>query len=279
MKAKLEDIPSQKGASSFYTYRFQVPYFEFKWHYHPEYELTYIVKGSGYRIVGNSYAYFTAGDLVLLGSNVPHTWSGKMDSEENSEAIVIQFSKEFIAPFLQLDEGKAIKRLLEQADRGLYFADHAVLASNLQDLPNATGMDRVVKLLSILEMLSQNSATHIASNSFHTVVSQKSELRINKVCLFIQHNFTSKISLKDVAALLYMTESNFCKFFKKSTGKTYSDYVNELRINESARLLVQTEKSISQVAFDCGFESLSYFNRVFFTKKACTPSVYRKQRK
>ena len=275
MKATLEDIRSEKGTFSFYTYRFQVPYFEFKWHYHPEYELTYIVKGSGYRIVGNSYAYFTAGDLVLLGSNVPHTWSGKMDSEENSEAIVIQFSKEFIAPFLQLDEGKAIKRLLEQADRGLYFADHAVLAANLQDLPNASGMDRVVKLLSILEMLSQNSATHIASNSFHTVVSQKSELRINKVCLFIQHNFTSKISLKDVAALLYMTESNFCKFFKKSTGKTYSDYVNELRINESARLLVQTEKSISQIAFDCGFETLSYFNRVFFTKKASTPSVYR----
>lgn len=178
-----------------------------------------------------------------------------MDSEENSEAIVIQFSKEFIAPFLQLDEGKAIKLLLEQADRGLYFADHAALAANLQDLPIATGMDRVVKLVSILDMLSQNSATHIASNSFHTVVSPKSELRINKVCLFIQHNFTSKISLKDVAALLYMTESNFCKFFKKSTGKTYSDYVNELRINEAARLLVQTEKSISQISFDCGFET------------------------
>jgi AraC-like DNA-binding protein len=254
-----------------------VPYFEFKWHYHPEYELTYIIKGSGHRLVGNSYAYFSAGDLVLLGSNLPHTWSGKMESEGNSEAIVIQFSKEFMAPFLQLDEGKAIKQLLEQANRGLHFEDHTTLADRLIDLTNATGMDRIVKLISILELLSQQSATPIASNAFHTVASPKSELRINKVCLFIQHNFTGKISLKEVADLIHLTESNFCKFFKKATGKTYSDYINEIRINEASRLLLQTEKNINQIAYACGFETLSYFNRVFFSKKGTTPSNYRKE--
>jgi AraC-like DNA-binding protein len=276
MKATLEDIRSEKGTSSFYTYRFEVPYFEFKWHYHPEYELTYIIKGSGYRLVGNSYAYFCAGDLVLLGSNLPHTWSGKVDAEESSEAIVIQFSKEFMDPFLQLEEGKAIKQLLEQANRGLHFEDHTTLTDRLIDLTNATGMDRVVNLISILELLSQQSAKPIASNSFHTVASPKSELRINKVCLFIQHNFTNKIALKEVADLLYMTESNFCKFFKKATGKTYSDYVNEIRINEASRLLVQSEKSINQISYACGFETLSYFNRVFFRKKGTTPTVFRK---
>jgi AraC-like DNA-binding protein len=277
MKATLEDIRSEKGTSSFYTYRFEVPYFEFKWHYHPEYELTYIIKGCGYRIVGNSYTYFSAGDLVLLGSNLPHTWSGKKESEGNSEAIVIQFSKEFMAAFLQLDEGKAIKQLLDQADRGLHFQDDVALADRLVDLTNAKGMDRVLKLISILELLSQQPAKPIASNSFHTVVSPKSELRINKVCLFIQHNFTSKISLKEVADLIHLTESNFCKFFKKSTGKTYSDYINEIRINEASRLLVQTEQNINQISYACGFETLSYFNRVFFSKKGTTPSNYRKE--
>ena len=275
MKAKLEDIPSQKGASSFYTYRFQVPYFEFKWHYHPEYELTYIVKGSGYRIVGNSYAYFTAGDLVLLGSNVPHTWSGKRDDEEQSEAIVIQFSKQFITPFLQLEESTAIKQLLAHADRGISFEAKDDLVSQLMNLTAAAGMDRVLQLLSVLDVLAKTPNKPIASNAFHTILSPKSELRINKVCLHLQNHFTQKLSLQEIANLVFMTESNFCKFFKKSTGKTYSDYVNELRINEAARLLVQTEKSISQIAFDCGFETLSYFNRVFFTKKACTPSAYR----
>jgi AraC-like DNA-binding protein len=101
-------------------------------------------------------------------------------------------------------------------------------------------------------------------------------MRINKVCLYIQNNFYTKISLKEVADLIFLTESNFCKFFKKATGKTYSDYLNELRINEACRLLVQTEKSINQISFECGFESLSYFNRVFLSKKEMTPSKYRK---
>jgi AraC-like DNA-binding protein len=95
--------------------------------------------------------------------------------------------------------------------------------------------------------------------------------------LFIQNNFNNKIALKQVADLLHLTESNFCKFFKKATGKTYSDYLNEMRINEACRLLVQTEKSVNQIAFDCGFETLSYFNRVFLNKKGITPSGYRKQ--
>ena len=111
MKAILEDIKTNQGISSFHVFRYQVPYFQFKWHYHPEFELTYIVKGNGYRIVGNSYEPFTDGDLVLLGSNLPHTWSGKADGDVNSDAIVIQFSSEFISPFLELNESILIKKI------------------------------------------------------------------------------------------------------------------------------------------------------------------------
>ena len=276
MKAILEDVKSNQGTSSFYAFRYQVPFFQFKWHYHPEYELTYIVKGNGYRIVGNSYEYFNDGDLVLLGNHLPHTWSGKLNDDIKSDAVVIQFSKEFIAPFLGLNESLLIKNMLDTSVRGIRFEPDEELVSKIIALTETNGVDKILKLISVLDDLSKKQPILIASNSFHNVVSKKNEMRINKVCLYIQNNFYTKISLKEVADLIFLTESNFCKFFKKATGKTYSDYLNELRINEACRLLVQTEKSINQISFECGFETLSYFNRVFLNKKGVTPSLFRK---
>ena len=238
--------------------------------------MTYIVKGNGYRIVGNSYEPFADGDLVLLGSNLPHTWSGKADGDVNSDAIVIQFSNEFISSFLEFNESKLIKKMLESSLRGINFEPDEQLVTKIIEITETNGVDRILKLISILDILSKKQIKLIAPNTFHNVVSKKSEVRINKVCLFIQNNFQNKIYLKEVADLIYLTESNFCKFFKKATGKTYSDYVNEIRINEASRLLIQSDKTISQISFECGFETLSYFNRVFLNKKGITPSVYRK---
>ncbi len=276
MKAILEDIKTNQGISSFHAFRYQVPYFQFKWHYHPEFELTYIVKGNGYRIVGNSYEPFNDGDLVLLGSNLPHTWSGKADGDVNSDAIVIQFSSEFISSFLELNESLLIKKMLDSSLRGINFEPDEQLVTKIIEITETNGVERILKLISILDILSKKQIKLIAPNTFHNVVSRKSEVRINKVCLFIQNNFQNKIYLKEVADLIYLTESNFCKFFKKATGKTYSDYVNEIRVNEASRLLFQSDKTISQISFECGFETLSYFNRVFLNKKGITPSVYRK---
>jgi len=279
MKAVLEDIKLQQGTSSFYAYQFQVPFFEFKWHYHPEYELTYIVKGNGYRIVGNTYENYTEGDLVLLGPNLPHTWTGKAVENESFEAIVIQFSKEFITSFLGFDESYSIKNLLENSARGIAFEATQDLVQAIKSLIEKEGMDRILQLISALNQLAQSNYTLITPNTFHTIASKKSELRINEVCLFIQNKFNSNITLKQVASQIYLTESNFCKFFKKATGKTFSDYLNEIRINEASRLLLQTDKTISQISFECGFETLSYFNRVFLKKKNQTPSGFRNNNK
>lgn len=276
MKAKLEDIASEKGHSSFYAYRFRVPFFEFKWHYHPEYELTCIIKGNGYRIVGNSYEQFVEGDLVLLGTNLPHTWSNKLNESSHSEAVVIQFSKEFISPFIGLNEGHLIKNMLEASARGMRFEADETFGLKMIELTECQGIERIIKLISLLDDLSQKTADIIAPNTFHNIVSKKSEMRINTVCVHIQNNFYNNLSLKEVADLISLTESNFCKFFKKATGTTYSNYLNEIRINEASRMLVQTDKTISQICFDCGFETLSYFNRVFLKKKAITPSYYKK---
>jgi AraC-like DNA-binding protein len=277
MKAVFEDIPSKKGAASFYSTRISVPSFEFKWHYHPEYELTYIVRGSGYRIVGNSHEHFSAGDLVLLGSNLPHTWWGKQEDGSPSEAVVIQFSNAFIEPFLQLQESQSIKELLAKASRGLRWDKEEMLFHSIEELGNQAEFNRILSLLSILQTLSQKESTQLASDSYQNVLSKKFESRINKVCSYLQLHFSESISLKQVADLVYMSESNFCKFFKKATSTTFSDYLNELRINEACHLLLSTEDNISKIAHDSGFESLSYFNRVFLKKMKLTPSVFRRK--
>jgi AraC-like DNA-binding protein len=277
MKAILEDIPSKKGAASFYSTRISVPAFEFKWHYHPEYELTYIVRGSGYRIVGNSHEHFSAGDLVLLGSNLPHTWWGKQEDGSPSEAIVIQFSNAFIEPFLQLKESQSIKELLTKASRGLRWDNDQMLFHSIEELGNQGEFNRILSLLFILQTLSQIESSQLASDSYQNVLSKKFESRINKVCSYLQLHFSESISLKQVADLVYMSESNFCKFFKKATSTTFSDYLNDLRINEACQLLLSSEDNVSKIAHDCGFESMSYFNRVFLRKMNLTPSVFRRK--
>ena len=276
MKAILEDIPSKKGKASFYSTRITVPSFEFKWHYHPEYELTYIVSGSGYRIVGNSNEHFSSGDLVLLGNNLPHTWWGKNEDGSPSEAIVIQFSSEFIEPFLRLNEGKSIKELLAKSAKGIRFESDSSMVENLMSLSETKELNSILSLLSLLQDLTEKPTANLCADSYHNVISKKFETRINKVCTYIQNHYSKSISLKQVSDLVFMTESNFCKFFKKATSTTFSDYLNDLRINEACHLLIYSEDTVSKISHDCGFESLSYFNRVFLRKKQLTPSGFRR---
>ncbi|MEY4805304.1 MAG: hypothetical protein RL331_1830 [Bacteroidota bacterium] len=277
MKAQLEDIPSKQGGASFYHTKISVPAFEFKWHYHPEYELTYILKGNGYRVVGNSHEQFVTGDLVLLGSKLPHTWWGKNEDGSPSEAIVIQFSSAFIEPFLKLNEGQAIKDLLAQAAKGIRFESDGLFVQKLLSLDQTKELESVLALLSLLQDLTTKPGTILCPDSYHNVISKKFETRINKVCTYIQNHYAESISLKQVSDLVFMSESNFCKFFKKATSTTFSDYLNDLRINEACHLLLSSEDNVSKIAHDCGFESLSYFNRVFLKKKQVTPSGFRNQ--
>lgn len=276
MKAVLEDIPSKIVSASFYVSRISVPSFEFKWHYHPEYELTYIVNGTGYRMVGNSKEPFSSGEIVLLGSNLPHTWWGKLEDGGHSEAVVIQFSKEFIGTFTQLHECQSIVSLLEKAARGIRFEPHTILQDRIMALTKASGLDSLLNLLSILGDMANIPSSQICLETYQPVNSQKFETRINKVCAYIQHHFSESITLTQLANMLHMSESNFCKFFKKAMNTTCSDYLNDLRINEACHMLLSTEDSIGRIAHACGFDSISYFNRVFLKKKMLTPSKFRK---
>ncbi|MCZ8168523.1 MAG: AraC family transcriptional regulator [Flavobacterium sp.] len=276
MKPIFENIPHDKGASSFHAYRIVVPFFEFKWHFHPEYELTYIVKGSGYRLVGNTYEDFQVGDLVLLGRNVPHTWSGKSLDGGSVEAVVIQFGKEPMQSLLASPEGAALHHLFNEAAHGVRFPVREVWIEQLNRLLAMEGMLRMLHGLALLEELAQAPYERISPNPIQHSFSPQQELRINTICRYIMNHFSDPLTVEKVATVSGMSTSNFCKFFKKATGKTFSDYVNEIRIQEACILLRETERKISTVASDCGFETLSYFNRVFLTKKKCRPMAYRK---
>lgn len=266
-----EDIKSRQGNRSFVAYAFEADHFPFHLHYHPEFELTLITKGRGERMVGDRLCYFEAGDLVLMGANVPHTWT----SREQSSAVVIQFSQTFMQAFLSFEEFKDIKNLLKNAQYGLFFPSHLPISSSIQALPAQEGFFQVLKLLEILHHLAHSSFEWITTHR-PFVFNQQSEKRINKVCHFIQENYQKPLPLREIAGLIHLSESAFCKFFKKTTGKTFSEYVNFIRVQAVCRALQESDNTIAEIAFASGFESLTYFNRVFKTAKGMTPKTFRK---
>ena len=276
MKAILENITNQTSINAF---SFETQYFEFKWHYHPEFELTFITKGKGMRMVGDNYENFEAGDLVLLGSGIQHTWISEPETGKFVSAVVIQFTSEFIKSFIDLKEFMSIRKLLNASSRGLSFekikSDNVIY--NIKQLPFLNGINQITSLLNILDELSISEKKILASTYFLPKINRDNENRINTIFDYIRQNATSKISLKAAADLIVLTVSAFCKFFKKMTGKTFSDYVNDFRIGNACYMLTETDKTISQIALEVGFENLTYFNRVFLKKKICTPKQYRMQ--
>lgn len=276
MKPAREHIKTDKDNPSMVAYHLTIPSFKFFWHYHPEYELTQILKGSGKRMVGDSYESFKDGDLVLLGPHLPHTWIDEKNRRKiKSEAVVIQFSESMFAGFAELGVFEKVKRMLDNCRVGLHFKRNESLDDRIRGLPQLKGINRISALLSLLEELSHQKAKRLSSPHFVLPKGKENERRINKVCAFIQNNFPSRITIHEAANTIHLSPSAFCKFFKKVTGKTFSDYVNEIRISTACLQLIETDEPVSVIAAACGFENLSYFNRVFLKKKKISPGNYR----
>jgi AraC-like DNA-binding protein len=276
MKALFEDIESKKGNHSFLAYSLTLPSFEFKWHYHPEYELTLITKGNGRRLVGDSYENYEAGDLVLLGPGLPHTWVTNPGMKTKASAVVIQFSEKFIHSFLQHPEFSAIASLLSASARGLYFASKN-LADEIKRLPDTKGVEKITGLISILQKLTEQKPKKLTSEYFNAVRGRENEKRINVICRYVQKHSSENIELERAAELVHLSRSAFCKFFKRVTGKTFTDYVNDIRIGNACQLLIESDKLVSEIAYEIGFQNLAYFNRVFIKKKQATPRQFREK--
>jgi len=279
MKPRYEDLKALRGSHSFRAFRRVSKQFEFNWHYHPEYELTWVEKGHGNRLVGDHFGHFEPDDLVMIGKDLPHTWASDQAIKGRLSATVIQFDEEILKSFLRLKEFEAVKKLLWRARLGLFFPRRNIqsLIPLVKGLPAKKGVEKVSALLRILDLLTRLKPVTLASLYFEPVRGDLAKNRIIRVHQYIQDNASEKISVSEAAALIHLSKSAFCKFFKRTTGHTFSWYVNEIRIGQAAVLLAESDKTVADICYSCGFESLTYFNRIFLKKKGLSPREFRKK--
>lgn len=279
MKAFFEKIPAIEEMS-FLARGIVIPYFDAPLHYHPEYELTLIVKGNGKRFVGDSIENFEAGDLVLLGSNLPHFWRSDKNFYENeepiSEAIVIQFSTDFVKNILEkLPECISIVTMLNLSKVGIKFSE--TFKSFFAKIIEEKGTKRLIALIDLLENLSQTTDYQLlASEHFNIKPDDAENERMRKILEFTLDNFQNEISIHTIAEIAHLTVPSFCRYFKSRTRKTYVDYLNEIRLSHARKLLINSELGISQVGLECGFRNLSHFHRIFKNQVGVTPLAYRR---
>lgn len=276
MLPRIENVPTQAG-SALSVRRFVEPAWPFNWHVHPEHELTLILRGQGQRYVGDHMEDFFPGDLVLIASNVPHTWQADPGSERGCESVVIQFMDDALGQdFFELPELASARQLLSRAQRGLRFTSSKDIAEELEALPEKTPSRRLLGFLNCLDLLANAPHTTLASHPATSSLRSDDQQRIDRVCLYVQEHHTAPIRLQEVADLAGMTRTSFCRFFQRLMGRPFMAYVHELRVSAACKLLTQTDLSVSDVCFRVGFGNIANFNRVFKRLRGKTPSQYRK---
>ena len=254
--------------------------FDFPLHYHEEYELNLIINAKGAkRIVGDHIEAIDELELVLVGPNLYHAWfTHKCESEEIRE-LTIQFHKDlFEERFLRKNQLSFIKTMFEKAQRGILFSPETIerLQPRILALGQKNGFDSVLELLSILHDLStsRNIRTLSDSSSNQEQLHYNSR-RIEKVFEYMNAHYSRAITLTEVAKVANMPEASFSRFIKKRIGNTFIDSLNEIRLGHATRMLIETTHNVAEVAYKCGFNNISNFNRTFKKKKGCTPKEFR----
>ncbi len=279
---KLED-------QSFYLEEVNKPYFIDLWHFHPEIEILYVREGFGTRYVGDNISSFYPGDLVIIGSNTPHVWSCSSDflnpqNNLNASAICIQFVEDFIGkPSAGIPELHLMNEFLNKAKQGIQFVNntHNILVRHIKELPSKRGMDRLIGLLTILNIMSASTDVKYLSSHNYTpgMINSEDKYRMEIIFRYVIQKFPEKINLEEIAALVNLTPPSFCRYFKSRTTKVFSAFVNEVRIGNSCKMLIENKHSISRVCYLSGFNYLSNFNRQFRKIKGMTPSEFQRKYK
>ena len=255
--------------------------FDFPLHYHEEFELNFIQNAKGAkRMIGDHVEEIDDLELILVGPNLQHGWFTNKCKESAIIEITIQFHKDlFHDKFLQRNQMAYMKNMFERSLRGIMFSKETILSimPRLVDLPQKNGFDSVLELTSILHNLSISSHIRTLSDTTFNNIDTLSynSRRIENTMTYINNNFEKNIKLTDAAKVATMSEVAFCRFFKLRTGKTFIDTLNEVRIGHASRMLMDTTHSINEIAYRCGFNNISNFNRIFKKKKECTPKEFR----
>jgi len=284
MKAIEQRLPRDYD-KSFIVFIEKGKFFPCPWHYHPEYELVLVTKSKGRRMVGDHIGYFEEGDLVFIGSMVPHLWINDSEyydsaTEDLAEAIVIQFEEIFIGEgFLDIPEMHPFKTFLTLSNQGMVIKGNARLkiTALMKEMVNMNGIQRLAGLFNIFDVLANNSEFDLlASPGYLKDILFNGPDRFNLIIEYILRNFHHNITLPEVASQANMAVTTFCNFFKEHHRITFVEYLNRVRIGHACQLLGSTKKTVAEIAYECGYKNLANFNRQFKKIKKMTPVELRK---
>lgn len=254
--------------------------FDFPLHFHEEFELNFIENAAGAkRIVGDNIEVIPDIELVLVGANTPHGWFTHECKSQDIHEITLQFHKDlFDEKFLKRNQMSFVRSLLERASRGIVFSKDTVnlIKPRLMNLTQTNGFCSIMELMSILHDLSVSRNMRILTTlSFANENTTYDSRRIEKAFEYMKNNYEKEITLEDISKIANMSIVSFSRFIKKSTGKTFIDSFNDIRLGHASRLLIDTRLSIAEVSYKCGYNNLSYFNRIFKKKHSYTPKEFR----
>lgn len=255
--------------------------FECPWHAHPECELILVLESNGYRVVGDHVSEIKSQDLVLVGSDLPHIWKNDPQGPgtHQVDAILLQFEQRLLESLLQFPALAHVRRLLDRSRRGLHIVGptHARVSGIMKRMPYLDRYHQFLHLLEILGILGDSADAHeLASPGLMPQSVHFDQERMNRTFEFISTHLDQCLRLKDVAKVINLSESGFSRFFRLHTGLTFPSFVNELRIGRACRLLVETDKSVTEISYECGFSNLSNFNRQFLRAKQLAPTIFRR---
>ncbi|MEO5889380.1 MAG: AraC family transcriptional regulator [Ferruginibacter sp.] len=292
MKAQLHKLPFIIDSSFLYD-KLKCSYFDKPWHFHEEYELVLIDKSSGTKFIGDKVSLFEDGELILIGSNIPHLFRNheeyyKKTGQLEANSIFIHFTEDFLGPgFFNLPEMKQVRKLLDNSSCALQIHGRMrkYIIAKLHEMSDQNPAQRLVALLDILVRLSDSKELKpLLSNSFvanikihNTSNNNKDTDKIHKVFEFIIKNYKHEMYMQEIASMLNMSCVSFSRYFKHHTRKNFSEYVTEIRISHACSLLMQDSQSISQISYSSGFENLSNFYRHFRRITGVIPKEYRKR--
>ena len=281
MRPQLHKLPLSPDSSFIYI-NWECNYFDKAWHFHKEYELVLIDRTEGTRFIGDKVNFIKESDLMLIGPNIPHLYRNTEDYYQNKGLIArssfIHFTDDFLGhSFFNLPEMKLVRKLLDRSSLGLEILgkSNVYVKQRLAEMEPLAPAQKLLKLLDILVHLSTSKDLEtVLSRSFIANNANDAD-KINTVFQFILKNFKNEIYIEEIAEKLNMSIASFSRYFKHHTRKTFSNYVTEIRISHSCRLLMEGNHSISEICYQSGFENLSNFYRHFKKHTGLIPKDYK----
>ncbi len=282
--ALYQKLPPAQG-SSFVVNRYTSPYFETPWHFHEEYELVYCETGFGKRFIGNSFSEYHQGEMAFIGKNVPHLFMADQSfylpgTSIKPSSVVIQFLEDFLGThFFYCPEMTGMRQVLSLSMNGLMVTGETnkKIKFILFEMLEAGTTGRLKHLIEIFGILAASNELQPLSVNTISGINVSDSLKMHKVLEYAVANYKDDITIGDAAALMNLSESAFCRYFKSRTQKSFLGFVIEMRLNEACKLLKETDQSILDICYETGFKNLSNFNRLFRKLYNKSPLEYRRQ--